>query len=112
MAIGGKKSAYALALVKFDRLEALQYVNDVLSSQNLLNEDKAPISVGIAFDTRVIGEQKWVGVVLRNLPQDASVGGILKNFKSPQQSSGEINSYKIISVEVPQKIKHQVCTVM
>lgn len=106
MAIGGKKSTYSLALVKFDHLETLQHVYDVLSTQNLLNEDKAAISVGIAYDTRVTGEQKWVGVVLRNLPQDASVGGILKNFKSPLQTSGEMNSYKIISVEVPQKIKH------
>ena len=68
MAIGGKKSGYALALVKFDSLENLQNVHDVLSSQNLLNEDKVAISIGIAYDTRGTGEQKWVGVVLRNLP--------------------------------------------
>jgi hypothetical protein len=47
------------------------------------NEDKVRIQVGIAYDSRCTGETKWVGVVLRNLPADAQVAGILKNFKAP-----------------------------
>jgi hypothetical protein len=68
MTIGGKSSMYSLSLVKFDHLETLQHVLVVLSTYNLLNEDKLAIQVGIAYDSRVTGEKKWVGVVLRNLP--------------------------------------------
>ena len=56
---------------------------NTLFKEELLNEDKVSIQIGMAYDTRCIGENKWVGVVLRNLPGDASVAGILKNFKSP-----------------------------
>jgi hypothetical protein len=35
----------------------------------------------MCYDARCTGESKWVGVVLRNLPPDSSVVGILRNFK-------------------------------
>ena len=81
--LGNKKTSYALALVKFDSLKTLQYVYNILSKEEFLNEDKVQIQIGMAYDTRCLGERKWVGVVLRNLPAESSVAGILKNFKSP-----------------------------
>lgn len=82
-AFGGQKSPYALVLVKFETLDDLHHVYSCIHDRGLQNEDKQDIKFGIAYDTRCTGETKWVGVILRNLPMDASVGGILKNFKSP-----------------------------
>ena len=109
--LAGKKSKYALALLKFDTLESLQHVLDVLTAQEIVNEEQAPFKFGISYDTRATGEAKWVGVVLRNLPVDAEVAGIMKHFKTPK-NTGEQSQYKIVSVEPPQKIKGQVCTVI
>lgn len=38
--LGNKKTSYALALVKFDSLKTLQYVYNILSKEEFLNEDK------------------------------------------------------------------------
>jgi len=49
----------------------------VKNNKDIVNEAKQPIKISIAYDSRAVGEQKWVGVVLRNLPADASAKGIL-----------------------------------
>lgn len=40
----------------------------------------------MAYDSRCLGESGWVGVILRNLPHNATSSGILNNFTKLAQS--------------------------
>ena len=55
----------------------------------------------MAYDTRCTGERKWVGVILRNLPADASMTGIHKKFESASNKEGDLclSNYSICRVE-------------
>ena len=39
----------------------------------------------MAYDTRCLGEKGWVGVVLRNLPHNATSKGVMNNFSDSQK---------------------------
>ena len=64
--------------MRFEKLSDLKNVYLALKKHNseLLNESKEQITIGIAYDRRCLGESKWVGVILRNLPPKAQKAGI------------------------------------
>ena len=71
-----------ICLVQFQDPRALQHVYKVLKahSSTISKDAKQPIKFGMAYDSRCLGETEWVGVVIRNLPQNASTSGIRNNF--------------------------------
>jgi len=91
------------------------------SSKSILNEAKQPIRFGMAYDSRCLGETGWVGVILRNLPLNATSSGILGNFvKAAQENLQDYKReslieqvpYRIVDLVEPVKIKEQFCTVL
>lgn len=50
------------------------------------------------WDKKLLASEKWVGVVLRNLPPDCNTETLTKNLTKDA-------NYKILSVEKPQLIK-------
>ena len=59
-------------------------------------------SIKTVSDKRKIEEEKWVGVVLRNLPPDCNQEMITKNFKSTDH-------FTVIKADMPMTIKGQRC---
>lgn len=58
-----------------------------------------------AFDKRYLESEKWVGVVLRNLPNNCTVDTIIKNFSKDLNDS-------ILEVERLLMIKGQLCALI
>jgi hypothetical protein len=78
------------ALIQFESANTLKRVYKILAgagstSSPILNESREPLSFGLAYDTRSLGENAWVGVVIRNLPANANDQGIktkLSNYEA------------------------------
>lgn len=96
---------------------ALEHVYEVMKESSVaLNEAKQPIRFGLAYDSRCLGEGAWAGVILRNLPWNATSSGILTNFTKccheqathqmyqPQQLIHNV-PYRILDLNEPVKIK-------
>ena len=67
--------------MQFHDPRALEHVYRVLKEhKSIVNEAKQPIKFGLAYDSRCLGENEWVGVILRNLPQNVTSSGIMNNF--------------------------------
>lgn len=67
-----------LALIRFEKLSDLEKVHLALCKHNseLRTEAGEIIKVGLAYDSRCLGETRWVGTVLRNIPPEATTEGI------------------------------------
>lgn len=57
------------------------------------------------WDKRRLEKERWVGVILRNLPPDCTVDVLEKNLSKHK-------NYTILAIEQPQMIKNQKCTVV
>lgn len=70
-----EKPKKCLGLIKFATIEELRVIHKALLRENnkIVNEDKQPIKIGLAYDSRCYGLRKWVGVVIRNLPDNSEV---------------------------------------
>eukprot|EP00347_Sterkiella_histriomuscorum_P022276 403331058 len=96
------------ALIQYQTLEQTFKAFDALQqmSTSLNNsQNNLPIKLFLAYDKRLLKEEDWVGVVLRNLPPDCSLDLLQRNFKST-------NSYTILKADQPITIMNQRCALL
>ena len=98
------KPVGGLSLIRFDSLSKLKRVHKVLLKNNdkITNGDGVPIRIGLAYDGRQVGNNRWCGVVLRNLPANTTAGGIRENFRKPGTKSEDFTpNYTILEISKP-----------
>lgn len=67
-----------------------------------------PIKVLYAFDRRMIPSERWVGIVLRNLPPDVTAEIMKKNFSGGSTAPG----FRILNVDQPISIRGHKCAML